>query len=97
MLLKTFARKNEPTAENTQPNKPILPKLAIAAGSKKTPAPIILPATREVLVHKPNFFSELGIAVNTIEDDKIGFLLNTAVVILYKWPKLGFERNLNFV
>jgi hypothetical protein len=81
MLLKTFARKNEPTAENTQPNNPMLPKPAIAAGIKNTPAPIILPTTREVLVHRPNFFGELGIVVNKIEDDKIGFLLNTAVVI----------------
>ena len=42
-------------AENTQPNKLILPKEANAAGIKKTPAPIMLPTTSEVLVHNPNF------------------------------------------
>ena len=43
-LLKTFARKKEPIAEKTQPNRLILPKDAVAAGIKKTPAPIIEPS-----------------------------------------------------
>ena len=33
------------------------PKLANVDGIIKTPAPIILPSTNEVLVHKPNFLT----------------------------------------
>ena len=49
-------------AEQTQPSKLMLPKLANVAGIKKTPAPIILPTTKEVLVHKPSFLSAVCIA-----------------------------------
>jgi hypothetical protein len=39
----------------------------MAAGIKNTPAPIILPTTSEVLVHKPNlFFSEDDAGISVI-------------------------------
>ena len=53
----TFESKKAPIEEQTQPIKLIPPKLASVAGIIKTPAPIILPTTKEVLVHKPNFLS----------------------------------------
>jgi hypothetical protein len=84
-LLNTLAKKNEPIAENTQPSKPILPKLAIAAGIKNTPAPIMLPTTKEVLVHKPNLFfdeGDVGIVVLFFCEDKIAYLIPLS-------PKLG--------
>ena len=58
----TFESKKAPMAEQTQPSKLMLPKLANVAGIKKTPAPIILPTTKEVLVHKPSFLSAVCIA-----------------------------------
>ena len=51
-------------AENIQPNKPMLPKEAMAAGIKNTPAPIMLPTTNEVVVHRPIFWGDLGSAIN---------------------------------
>jgi hypothetical protein len=53
-LLKTFARKKEPIAEKIQPSRLMLPKDAVAAGIRNTPAPIIFPTTSAVLAHKPN-------------------------------------------
>ena len=44
-----------PSAENNQPIKLMLPKLASADGIKNTPAPIILPTTKDVLVQSPIF------------------------------------------
>lgn len=76
-------------AENTHPNKPILPNEAIAAGIKNTPAPIMLPTTNEVLVHKPNLFfagADVGMVI-MFQDDKIGFLLNMNRNII-KWYRL---------
>ena len=48
--------------EHTQPIKLMPPKLAKVEGIIKTPAPIILPTTKDVLVHKPNFLSAACIA-----------------------------------
>ena len=50
------AIKKAPTAEKSHPNKLTLPNEAIAVGTRKTPEPIILPTTSEVLVQMPNLF-----------------------------------------
>ena len=42
-----------PADEPTQPNKLMLPKAAILAGSKKIPEAIVFPITNEVHVNKP--------------------------------------------
>ena len=57
----TFESKKAPMEEHTQPIKLMPPKLASVAGIINTPAPIILPTTKEVLVHKPNFLSAVCI------------------------------------
>ena len=54
---KTAARRIAPIDENNQPNKLIDPNAANDAGSKNTPDPIILPATKEVLDQKPILLS----------------------------------------
>ena len=54
-LPKTAARRIAPRDENNHPNKLMAPKAAKDAGSKNTPDPIILPATKEVLDQKPIF------------------------------------------
>lgn len=53
----TFARSSAPREENSQPKRLIEPYAANDAGSRKTPDPIILPATREVLDQNPIFLS----------------------------------------
>jgi hypothetical protein len=42
--------------ENIHPNTLMPPKAANAEGIRKTPDPIMLPTTSEVLVHKPSLF-----------------------------------------
>ena len=53
----TMAIKNAPMSEHTHPIKLMPPNPAKVAGIIKTPAPIILPTTNEVLVHKPSLLS----------------------------------------
>lgn len=50
-------------AENTHPSKLTLPNEAKATGIKKTPAPIILPTTNDVVLHKPNLLSEVSFGI----------------------------------
>ena len=65
-------------AENSHPSKLMLPNEAIAAGTKKTPDPIILPTTSEVLVQIPNFFDRLAITI-------IGFFRLNAGKVFFKY------------
>jgi hypothetical protein len=52
---KIFAKKKAPMEEKIHPTILIPPKLAKVEGIIKTPAPIIFPRTKEVLVQSPSF------------------------------------------